>query len=49
MIGLPEKRIIRRGSLGSSAANLSHPSLLYRWEDQGDWCSSVPLFFFLPC
>ena len=39
IIGLPEKRIIRGGSLGSSAANPGHLPLLYRWEGKGDWCS----------
>ena len=34
-----EKRIKGGGRLGSSAANLSHLPLLYRWEGQGDWCS----------
>ena len=43
-MGLPEKRKIRGGSLGSSAANLSHLPLLYRWEGQGNWCSSDPFF-----
>ena len=36
IIGLPEKRIIRGGSLGSSAANPSHLRLLYRWDGQDE-------------
>ena len=36
--------MIRGGSLGSSAANLGHLPLLYRWEGQGNWCSSDPFF-----
>ena len=39
-MGLPEKRIIRGGSLGSSAANPSHPPFFYRWEGQGELVQS---------
>ena len=47
----PEKRIIRGGWLGSSAAYRVHPPLHFRCEDQGDWCSSSclrRLSIFLP-
>ena len=39
-MGLPEKRIIRGGSLGSSAANPSHLPSLYSWEGQGELVQS---------